>query len=287
MSNSAAILAILATLATLLVFGPPNVASHQSQPEARRNPDASGESSLSKLMLARLEALADLQKQSSQGDRRKKNDDPRYVDSKEMNSRDSQSESLKQQLIMKKRLHKLLEDLSDEDTMLPPSNKRSNLNEGSSSFLEAMRKRDPSTAATAFNSEDESNDEKIMILVKKPRKKTAGLYKGYKKSTTALEDRPDADEPVATGRVGQQPVELSSQFVDGGNQWDTLAQRSRQMQAPERVYRRGSPVEPSNLNQHARRILDDSFGIMNESKFSTNNHIGFKGVPKFGSEEEY
>lgn len=38
---------------------------------------------------------------------------------------------------------------------------------------------------------------------------------------------------------------------------------------------------------HERKILDDAFEIIKESKFSTNNHLGSKGVPKFGSEQDY
>lgn len=45
------------------------------------------------------------------------------------------------------------------------------------------------------------------------------------------------------------------------------------------------PRRPTS--EHARNILDDSFGIRRDSIFSSNNHLGLKGVPKFGSEEQF
>lgn len=43
--------------------------------------------------------------------------------------------------------------------------------------------------------------------------------------------------------------------------------------------------EPSK--QHLRNIMEDNFGILKESKFTTNNHLGLKGAPKFGSDESF
>lgn len=43
-----------------------------------------------------------------------------------------------------------------------------------------------------------------------------------------------------------------------------------------------------DMREHARRILDDSFKIRAESQFTgASNHLGSKGGPKFGGEEEY
>lgn len=53
------------------------------------------------------------------------------------------------------------------------------------------------------------------------------------------------------------------------------------------VQKETSAKSTTNLDNHNQRILDDKFGIMKESIFTTNNHLGYKGVPKFGSEEEY
>lgn len=45
--------------------------------------------------------------------------------------------------------------------------------------------------------------------------------------------------------------------------------------------------QPANMNEHARNILDDTLGIRRDSIFTTNNHLGLKGVPKFGSDEQF
>lgn len=39
--------------------------------------------------------------------------------------------------------------------------------------------------------------------------------------------------------------------------------------------------------EHARRIHNDGYGILKEATFTTNNHLGEKGVPKFGSDEAF
>lgn len=44
---------------------------------------------------------------------------------------------------------------------------------------------------------------------------------------------------------------------------------------------------PEATSGHQRRVLDDEFGVRRESLFTTNNHLGLKGAPKFGSDEEY
>lgn len=49
----------------------------------------------------------------------------------------------------------------------------------------------------------------------------------------------------------------------------------------------GSQRQPQDQQQHNRRILNDAFGILSKSVFSSNNHLGQKEVPKWGSEEEY
>lgn len=64
-----------------------------------------------------------------------------------------------------------------------------------------------------------------------------------------------------------------------GNSFDTLRDSREQLNGARRL--------PNNIGEHARRVIDDKFGIMRDSIFTTNNHLGLKGVPKFGSDEEY
>lgn len=68
-------------------------------------------------------------------------------------------------------------------------------------------------------------------------------------------------------------------LTDNNELGDLFSQPSSQSQQP--------PRRPANLNEHARNILDDSFGIRRDSVFTTNNHLGLKGVPKFGSDEQF
>jgi len=96
-------------------------------------------------------------------------------------------------------------------------------------------------------------DEKIMIIMKKP---------------------PQDEDISARSNKNQMESEL-----DGGVRFNNLIDNTSQQQP---IHRR-----PVNMDEHARGVLDDKFGIMRESIFTTNNHLGFKGVPKFGSEEEY
>lgn len=262
---------------SIVMCYPTGIFSQQLQTTGQQhNQDIVSDTTLAKLVLARLEALTDLQKQSFAGDREKKSSDQRCNEPKEASIRD-QADNSKQRLIMKKRLHKLLESFSDEDAH--PLEKKSASVDVSASQPESARKRN-----SLAPSDEENSDEKIMILVKKPRKKAGLLYKSYGKSRPELEDQADADR-LAQRLKAQQSNESSA--TDESSQWDILTQRSRNLPSVARANRPGSPSDQTNLNQHARRILDDGFGIMNESKFSTNNHIGFKGVPKFGSEEEY
>lgn len=56
---------------------------------------------------------------------------------------------------------------------------------------------------------------------------------------------------------------------------------------PQQLQQQQPPRRLKNLNEHTRNILDDSFGIRRDSIFTTNNHLGSKGTPKFGSEEQF
>lgn len=46
-------------------------------------------------------------------------------------------------------------------------------------------------------------------------------------------------------------------------------------------------LNPVDLAEHRRRILNDDFNIRRDSIFTTNNHLGHKEPPKFGSEEQF
>lgn len=259
---------LVALLAFVFLFAPPGAYSQSvGSTVDQSEPELAVEAGLGKLVLSRLASLAD-QHQQSTGvqDRRKKSQFQRYPEmapeeGSDMNQEREQQAILKQKFIMKKRLHKLLEDILEEENS--PS----------------QRSNEASTRKRSSASEEDDSNEKIMIFVKKPRKKTS--HKAGLLSKDEPEPEPDHERHPAQAR----PDRVSSM-----DQWDILAQRSREPKltsASSTADRSLGPLNQGNVNEHARRIMDDRFGIIKESVFSTNNHLGLKGVPKFGSDEEY
>lgn len=44
---------------------------------------------------------------------------------------------------------------------------------------------------------------------------------------------------------------------------------------------------PISASEHQKNIQNDKYGVLKEAIFTTNNHLGHKNPPKFGSEEVY
>lgn len=65
---------------------------------------------------------------------------------------------------------------------------------------------------------------------------------------------------------------------------NSLAVSSKELGEQPGEVKQAVTVSPA---EHARRILNDGFGILKEATFTTNNHLGNKGVPKFGSDETF
>lgn len=87
------------------------------------------------------------------------------------------------------------------------------------------------------------------------------------------------------------PVDLRKRLISGGANNDNNSNTNDNLltdnlQSVNEVKQQAKQAQIS-ASDHARRILDDKFGIMKESIFTTNNHLGNKGVPKFGSDEDF
>lgn len=96
--------------------------------------------------------------------------------------------------------------------------------------------------------------------------------------TLPEEDNTDRIMVIVKKRPAPQtPETMNTQTLNQLDDQSSLFNRELQQQ----------PMAGGNVNEHTRRILDDKFGIMKESIFTTNNHLGLKGVPKFGSDEVF
>lgn len=91
--------------------------------------------------------------------------------------------------------------------------------------------------------------------------------------------------------VSRRQVSSVGDLISSGDHESRTQSRARSFTTP--AHSAGDVADDAARQQrlarepHARRILDDKFGIIKESTFTTNNHLGLKGVPRAGSEEEY
>lgn len=156
--------------------------------------------------------------------------------------------------VLRKRWHKLADDLIDGVFA-----KQQQQQQDSKSSKSSYKKKNWSTKQ---QQQDKDGIEKIMILMKKP----------------LSESTLDSDDI----NINNENNNLNNLLLTSPPQQEQQ-QQTASLPSASNLNRRPNV----NMQEHARRILDDKFGIMKESMFTTNNHLGLKGVPKFGSEEEY
>lgn len=166
----------------------------------------------------------------------------------------------KQKFELKRRLHKIVDEFVDtkldeqQQTYPTQQAKRSSV---------AKTKKTKKWSSNEEQDKQQFGDDKIVIIVKQP--------------VSDAEPAPlKAGLGGDSGSSGQQDLQNVANHLelDPSNQ-----QQQQQVAASRRP--------KIDMSEHARRIMDDQFGIRRESLFSTNNHLGLKGVPKFGTEEEY
>lgn len=96
-------------------------------------------------------------------------------------------------------------------------------------------------------------------------------------------DMKDQQQQQQAGSFNQPPSEQPLDFI--------LRPAGKNLTPPAQDSSNNDPFpfsrRPRPSLEHLRRILNDEFGILKESKFSSNNHLGEHGVPKAGSEDEY
>lgn len=112
-----------------------------------------------------------------------------------------------------------------------------------------------------------------------------------RKSQAALEDNgaEGQDERLAVILIKRKPQLVG---LEGGQQpAQTISSNSLRdgasSSAPGQPQQQPPVRHGVNMAEHARRILDDKFDILRHSIFSTNNQLGTKEVPKFGSDEQF
>lgn len=180
-----------------------------------------------------------------------KDEDPLLLEGDIKSGQREQEEMAKQ--VLRKRWHKLADDLIDD---VFASKQQENLKTLDTSY---KKKKWFTKQQQQQERSSDNGFEKIMILMKKPLSETAS-----------------DPEDINTDNENNNPNNLLL----------TLPPQKQQQTA--NLPALNSIRRPNvNTQEHARRILDDRFGIMKESIFTTNNHLGLKGVPKFGSDEEY
>lgn len=184
------------------------------------------------------------------------------------NQEDQKLQQQRAKWALKKRLHKMVEDMV-EDRFPESGNtnkeapKQMALIDQSSVYsskpnYDLKRKR--------WHAQDEN--EKFMILMNRPSNYL------------------DLATPNRESDLQQEGSSLNSalmNYISGQQQQQAASPSMMAKDAPA-----AGPKRPLvNIGEHARRVMDDKFGIMRDSIFTTNNHLGLKGVPKFGSDEEY
>lgn len=160
-------------------------------------------------------------------------------------------------LALKKRLHKMVEQMVENQY---PADEQTGEQE-TKPALSAKHKKWQSSG---------DQDEKIMILVKKPSS-YLDLATPPNHGTTDLQGAEGAN-------LGGGALNLALRNYLNG----------QASSGPERERLGAGQQRPLvTVGEHERRVTNDGFGILRESVFTTNNHLGLKGVPKFGSDEEY
>lgn len=180
---------------------------------------------------------------------------------------------------LRKRWHRLADDIID-DVFANQQQQKFQLNDDNSmkSLDSSFKKKKWFTKRQQQQREDDSDNgfEKIMILMKKPMSESAD-------SDVMSADNGNSNNLLLTSQPQQ------TMLVGGANEAIGIQKPSQYSQPGDSNLQSLNSIRRPNVNmqEHARRILDDKFGIMKESIFTTNNHLGLKGVPKLGSDEEY
>lgn len=156
-----------------------------------------------------------------------------------------------EKMALKKRLHKMVEQMVENQY---PADEQTG---------EQQSKPERSAKRKKWQSSGSDQDDKVMILVKKPS------------SYLEAADSQGADRDNLGG--GALNLALRN-YINGQASSAPLARDLRERSAQRPLV---------TVGEHERRVNNDGFGILRESVFTTNNHLGLKGVPKFGSDEEY
>lgn len=284
-SSTILVAAIAATL-YLMPLGTSSVVCATRQQAANVDLRDGGEGLNRMLMAARDFGSQTIDGPSSIGKRafaKKRNEqvgDIQATDEQDISTTQQQQQQIalsKQRLALKKKWHRLVDELIDgelpsemTDTMKQREQQQQPEFGGSSSYRHKKW-----SATTGVDDEGD----KIMILMKKPPLYASDLQDSDLDSNQALSS-------IGNGNNNNNNKELKLLKAITGNTdtdqaWPSktsLNQRSNQAQGELR-----SPLE----GNHGRDLLNDKFGILRDSIFTTNNHLGFKGVPKFGSDEVY
>lgn len=107
------------------------------------------------------------------------------------------------------------------------------------------------------------------------RKRALATSNQYPQPSTGASSLPDDDTKLMIV-VKRKP--------DGNGLGDLFAGESQQQQQQQPQQQSRPPV---NMEQHRLKIINDDFGILREAKITSNNHLGYKGMPKFGSDEQF
>lgn len=180
---------------------------------------------------------------------------------------------------LRKRWHKLADNLIDDllANQQQQQQQRYQLNDNNSlKSLDSSYKKKKWSTKQQREDDSDNGFEKIMILMKKPSSKSVD-------SDVMNADNGNSNNLLLTSQPQQ------TMLLGGANEAIGLQKPSQYSQSGDsNLQSLNSIIRPNaNSQEHARRVLDDKFGIMKESIFTTNNHLGLKGVPKFGSDEEY
>lgn len=132
--------------------------------------------------------------------------------------------------------------------------------------------------------DDNENDHEMLHNFKKTNKRLAKKLTASSKEKRNIDQDADLELPKLLVVMMQKPENKPD--VDGPDDRSEQQDHSKQIKLNSKIDSLdGRRIAPNA--EHLRRILNDDFGILKESRFSTNNHLGHQGVPKFGSEDEY
>lgn len=134
--------------------------------------------------------------------------------------------------------------------------------------------------------DSEAREEKFAM--NKPQARSRQPTSAVKAQANSVEqDHSSGDEPLAVILIKRKP-QLAAGLDDELANAPTFV--SNNLADLERISVSNSAQQqssPVNIGDHQRRILDDKFGILGHSIFTTNNQLGNKGVPKFGADEQF